>query len=446
MASHEQTREAALHLLNEITKKNVRVDQTLNRFFHDHELATTEKAHITELVNGTVRWQGKIDWILKQFLSRKQKRLPVMIRQILAVAIYQIFENPDVPAALVVNESVSLAKKYGHTGTKNLTNGVLRNIVRQKNTIRYPDLTQNPVQHIAVCYSHPEWLIERWLTFFSIETVIAFCQANNQRPDVFLRVNRLKTSVQALQNSLQVEGIDTVFMPPLDHDFVKITGSAAFTTTAAFKAGHFQPQDLSAGLVVQLVDPQPNTSILDVCAAPGGKTTFLAERLNNTANIVAGDLNQKKLVKLQTNLDRLGITCVQLVRADGRALPFGQQFDQILLDVPCSGSGVLARRSDARWQRKPEDFATLTRWQQQLIRAAANHLQPGGTLIYSTCSIDPAENMQIVEAFLADHPNFELEPAAEKLPSQFVKNGYLQTFPHEHHMDGAFGARLRKRT
>ena len=436
-------RGTAVQALLRYERTRQHLDHILTDYHTSQPFSLSEKAILTEIVNGTVRWRTKIDWILSLFLQKHDRKLPATIRQILRIAVYQILENPNVAPEIVVNESVILAKKYGHAGTQKLSNAVLRNVVRNIAAIEYPDITKQPAEHIAVLYSHPQWLVERWLTFFPIEEVIALCKANNRRPDLYLRMNLIQTSLDGLQDRLKTEGIQTEPAESFPDYFLKVSEAKTHIfATRAFKDGLFQPQDPAAGLVVKLACPQKHMSILDMCAAPGGKTTFLAELTRNSAFILALDNKIHKLQKLDANSHRLQLPNIFPVVADGTSFRATEAFDLVLVDAPCSGSGVLSRRSDARWQRQPEDFSFLIQTQQRLLENAACLVRPGGVLVYSTCSIDPEENEQNVVSFLNKNKDFLLDDAMKFLPEKFCNQGFYKTLPHLHGIDGSFAARL----
>ncbi|OQY30080.1 MAG: 16S rRNA (cytosine(967)-C(5))-methyltransferase [Candidatus Cloacimonetes bacterium 4572_55] len=444
MKNRRELIEAVIHRLTAIENKNKFVDTALENLFANRSFLPQEKAIITELTHGALRWQGKIDWVLSVFLKEKAERLPPIIRRILRVAVYQILENDRTIAAIVVNDSVSLAKKYGHSGLGSLTNAVLRRVVNQADDESiFPDLKSEPARHISAVYSHPLWLVQRWLGFFPENEVIEICQANNRRPEICLRVNQTKIDVHGLQNKLRIEGIETHIETHIDN-FLRVIGSAAFQTLPSYRQGWFQPQDISAGLVVRLASPQAGSRILDMCAAPGGKTTYFAELVHNQALVVAADVGFYKLRRLKQNAQRLGLTCIHPLQADGRKFCTKGKFDLVLLDAPCSGSGTLSRRSDARLRKKPEDFEQLIHLQKKLILSAAELTEPGGVLVYSTCSIDPEENEALIRWFLDQDSRFEVENAVGFIPEKFVHDGFLRTLPHRHRADGAFAARLRR--
>ncbi|HID95866.1 MAG TPA: 16S rRNA (cytosine(967)-C(5))-methyltransferase RsmB [Candidatus Latescibacteria bacterium] len=405
-------------------------------------LIQKDKGFVRELVLGTTRWRGRIDWVLRKFVHKDLEDLTAWIRNILRLGAYQILFLDRVPPWAVVNESVNLATKYGHPGTAGLVNAVLRTLVREKGNISYPDRDRDPVAYLSVFYSHPEWMVERWIKRWGFEETAQLCKANNLSPKVSIRTNSLKTTPERLMKELSKAGI--VAQPnKLVSNFLDLECAEGLFETTAFADGWLQVQDPSAGLVSILLDPHPGERILDVCSAPGGKATHVAELMRNIGLIVALDKQKGRLRMLQENSGRLGISIIHAEAQD--ALRYAAQpFDRVLVDVPCSGLGVLARRADARWKAE-ETIDQLTQLQSALLKKGAELTRAGGVIVYSTCSIEPQENEMIIEAFLMRNSAFELEKASEFLSSE-VADSFVRTFPHKHGCDGSFAARLRKRS
>jgi 16S rRNA (cytosine967-C5)-methyltransferase len=285
--------------------------------------------------------------------------------------------------------------------------------------------------------------VARWIKRFGVQETIALCEENNKNPFLSLRVNRLKTSIQELQNRLANFNLSTFLSPYIDN-FMLTQSLPDLNQFELFQQGMFSIQDASAGLACRLLSPEPHDTIVDLCAAPGGKTTFLAELTDDRARIVAIDLNQSRLKLIRQNLNRLGLKSVQLVRADGAQLAC-RKVDKVIVDAPCSGLGVLAKRADLRWKRTPQQLDELTELQLRLLRNAAKILKPGGVLVYCTCTIEPEENELMVERFLQENKEFHTESASRFVPEGVTNStGYVYTFPHRHKMDGSFAARLIK--
>lgn len=439
-------RELALRVLHQFDTQGVYVRDTLNASLRQSRLDERDRAFATELVNGTLRWRGRIDWVLQQFLRRDLSTLTPWIRNILRLGVYQILMLNAVPAAAATHEAVELAKRYGHQGTARLTNAVLRSIIRQHATLHYPTVDEDPVAHLMVVYSYPRWIAERWLARYGIDGAIALCQAGNIPPPVVVRTNRLRVETEALRASLCAAGLQVEPGRYLD-DFLIVRNTGDLTTLDAYVRGWFQVQDESAGLAVRLLDPQDGETILDLCAAPGGKTTSIAERMRNRGLIIGVDLRPGRLHRLMKNSDRLGVTIVHPVAADGRHFETRRPVDRVLVDAPCSGLGTVARHAELRWRRTPEDIAGLRVTQLALLEQAAHLVKPGGVVVYSTCTIEPDENEDIIAAFRARHPDFRVErpPVTPSFPSGLMDaEGVIRTLPSVHGIDGSFAVRLKK--
>ncbi|MCR6544641.1 16S rRNA (cytosine(967)-C(5))-methyltransferase RsmB [Dehalobacterium formicoaceticum] len=447
-------RETALLILYQVAEKGAFANLELNKVLNRGTYRGLDRSFITELVYGTIRMQGRIDYILGLFIKKPLNTLPLWILLILRLGVYQIMFLDKVPERAAVNESVKLAKKYGHAGTVKLVNGVLRNITRQKDQIVYPSLEQDPVNHIALLYSHPQWMVEGWLEQFGREETLELCAWNNTSPQVTLRTNTLKTTREGLLLRLKEEGVASRpgrFVP----ESIILEEVTAIASLPSYQEGLFQVQDEGSMLVAHVLQPSPGSRMLDLCAAPGGKTTHVAQLMKNQGEIKAFDLYPHKLSLIDESCKRLGITIVETAVQDGTQLPdsLTHWADYCLVDAPCSGLGVLRRRPDARWNKEKGDIGALAAIQKKLLSAAAKTVKPGGILVYSTCTITPEENEALVCWFLREHEDFALDPIDQILgfplgdlgdhekPSQ----GMLQLYPHRHGTDGLFMARMKKR-
>ncbi len=400
----------------------------------------------TEYVAGVTRWRRYLDFIIRHFYKGKFKKMEPALKQILRVGLYDVLMLETPPHA-ALNEAVELAKRLVRPGAGGLVNGILRSVVRQKDHLPTPD-TGDPADDLATRHSHPTWIVRRWLTRFGPQETEALLHQNNTRPLHGLRPNIFKISPGDFKTKLDEEEVRWETSDFLD-DFVRVRRLQAVLRAGWVEEGLCAVQDESGGLVVRLLDPQPGETLVDACAAPGGKALYAAARMRNQGRLVAIDIHPGRLRLVETSAERQGITILQphaldlrdFARRDDRP-----QADRVLLDAPCSGLGVLAKRADLRWHRTLEEIEELTTLQDQLLDAAAGLVRPGGLLVYSTCTIEPEENQQRVEAFLQRHEAFALEPADGFVPAAVVTpDGYLATFPHRHHIDGAFGARLRRR-
>ncbi|MGQ9610545.1 MAG: 16S rRNA (cytosine(967)-C(5))-methyltransferase RsmB [bacterium] len=442
-------REIALKILLMVNSGRDRARNVLDNFIKEMDIKEPDKSFLSELVYGTIRWYGKLDWIISQFVpSKKLKKFQPEIVEILRLGLYQLFFLRNVPDYAAVNESVILAKKYGNVGASGLVNAVLRRVIRDKDKIKHLKLEEDPVKYIAVNYSHPEWMIEQWIKRYGVEETIKLCMANNLRPPIYARVNLLKTDRKKLLNYLNNEGIKARESPNLSESIEIIDLVVPIYELSSYKLGLFQIQDEGAMLISHILDPKPGEIIIDACAAPGGKTTHIAELMQNKGKIFAFDIDIKRLNLLKENCTRLGITIVEAIESDSSNLSKYELADRIIVDVPCTGLGVLRRRIESRWRRTIDNVNSLPEFQYKILEGSAKCLKPGGVLVYCTCTIEPEENEQIIYRFIKAHPNFKIQSVKPYLPKQLqdknivTPEGFMQTLPHLHNMDGFFAVRM----
>ena len=434
-------RQIATEILTRVYKDNVFVDVLMHREFHRSDLSNLDKSFISELVHGTLRWQGKLDWILKQFYQGDFEKCPRIIKIILEASLYQILYMSKTPEFAAVNEGVRLAQKMKGRYWGNRVNAILRNYLRQRDCLKYPDLAENPIESISVRYSHPQWLVKRWIKRYGVEETQLLCASNNEIPDLTLRVNPLKTSSDRVIHELTTNGITIEVVDELE-GFLNVSHTFDIAAIPGFQKGYFTVQDVSAGLVGLLLDPLPGETILDLCAAPGGKSTHIAELTKDHCTIIAVDQNRQRLNLLKQNIRRLDLSSIHPVQADATMIPT-HLVDKVLVDAPCSGLGVIAKRSDLRWKRTPEDIEILSRLQRQLVQNAAKLVKPGGILVYSTCTIEPEENESVIEEFLRQHSEFLLDIPTNRIPEKYISESFfIKILPHKHQIDGSFAARF----
>jgi 16S rRNA (cytosine967-C5)-methyltransferase len=434
-------REAALKILHAADTRSAFSDRMLDGA-HARGADARDQALMHELVKGTLRWRGRIDWILDRLLHIGLSQVQPWIKNILRMGAYQILFLDRVPAHAAVDESVKLAHQYGHPGTAGLVNSVLRRLVEEKDRVELPQ--GDDAESLAAWGSHPLWIVERWLDRLGVEATRALLLADNRPAPVGLRVNRLRGEREALIARLAAEGL-TATPSRFSPDLVWIEGHQAPAALSAFKDGSCTVQDESEALVARLVAPQPHERLLDLCAAPGGKCTHLAELMGDEGEVWALERMENRVASLQTTVERLGTHAVHVVQGDGRSYTFPMPFDRVLVDAPCSGLGVLARRADARWRKGPEVLREMPPIQLDLLVAGGRRARPGGVLVYSVCSFEPEESTDVVERFLRQQPSFVLESASGVLPDEVVdEQGFMRVLPHVHGCDGAFAARFRK--
>ena len=444
-------RELALKVLMAVLEEGAYANLALNKVLEKYRPAKLDRAFATELAYGSLKALGTLDWVLAQFVKRPLDDQPPAIRNILRISAYQLLYMPRVPPRAVCYEGTELSKKYGHAGIVKFVNGVLRNLARSGSKIEYPALEQKPVEHISLCYWHPAWLVERWLAEYGLEETLEFCRANNAPAPNTVRTNTLKIDRDALARLLEEEGLSVekaAFAPEGLH----ISGYHSLGSLPSFKKGLFTAQDESSMLASRALSPVPGAFVVDACSAPGGKTTHLAELMENRGRIVAADIYRHKLALVEENCARLGITIVEPVEEDARNLGkvYAGRADFVLVDAPCSGLGVLRRRPDARWRKKPGQIAELVDLQAEILESASRCLKPGGVMVYCTCTVTREENLEQVKNFLAGHSEFVFDSLVPFLPSSLdAKNtlggGYVQLYPHVQGTDGFFIARLLKK-
>lgn len=435
----------AVKILNRVDRTDAYLDKLIDHEFKNTELSGQDKALLFEIVHGVLRWMGKLDWILNGFYKGAYSKCIPNVKNALRVGLYQILQLEKIPDYAAVNEAVEFVKRLQGQKPADQANAVLRNIIRSKEGIRFPNPEDDLIGYYSAFYSHPSWLVKRWLNFFGKEQTEALLIANNEKPSLTLRVNTLKTNVnefKELLKSVDLKFYDGKFLD----DFVKLKTLTNIIGWEYFEKGYFSIQDESTGFPCRLLDVKPNFRVLDLCAAPGGKATYISNLMNNTGEIVALDRYESRLKILEKNIKRLGATNIQL--KEENALEYtADEFDRVLLDAPCSGLGTLSKKPDIKWKRDLGDIRELTKLQFQLLKKAASLVKVDGSVVYSTCTIEPEENIDIVKKFLDENPNFVLEDARNYVSGKIVNEyGCIQTYPHIHQMDGAFSAKLVRKS
>jgi 16S rRNA (cytosine967-C5)-methyltransferase len=435
-------REAALRILHAVDTRSAFSDRLLDGAHARGGPDERDAALMHELVKGTLRWRGRLDYVLDQRIHIGLSQVQPWVRNVLRLGAYQLLFLDRIPAHAAVDESVKLAHKYGHPGTAGLVNSVLRRLIEEKDTLAIP--MGDDAQSLSVWGSHPLWIVERWLARFGPDATRALLEADNRAVPVGLRVNAVKGTRAQLIERLAAEGVAAT-PGRLADDMVWLDASRPLGQLQAFKSGWCTAQDESECLVARLVAPEPHDRILDLCAAPGGKCTHLAERIGDEGEVWALDRQESRVASIETTIQRLGLHCIHVVHGDGRNYPFPMPFDRVLVDAPCSGLGVLGRRADARWRKGPEVLREMPPIQLELLHAAGQRARPGGVLVYSVCSFEPEETTGIVDRFLRSNGSFVLESAAPFLPAEVVdEQGFMSVLPHVHGCDGAFAARFRR--
>lgn len=442
-------RELAVEILLKVEKRNAYADILLDHSLKKAFLSSLDRALLTQLVYGTLRWRGKIDWHLSRSLHRSLSSMNAYLRNLLRLTLYQLLFLNKIPDFAAVNEGVELAKRYGGARAGGLVNGVVRKILREKNKLRNPDPRDDPALYLSVLCSHPDWLVRRWLDYFGREDAESLLRANNQESPLTLRTNRLKGDREALLERLRGLGFNAA-PTPWSPQGIRVKAASAVDQLPGFQEGLFQIQGEASQLVGYLLDPKPAERVLDACAAPGGKTTHLAELMADKGDLIATDISARGLEKLKQNVQRLALTSIRSFPVDvtrGLTGPLAVPYDRILVDAPCSGLGTLRSHPEAKWHRDERDIQRLSRLQKKIVNQLPPHLKPGGILVYATCTLTREENEEVVEDFLDRQRNFVLENAGSYLPQEaqhLTWGKYFLALPHKHNTDGFFAARMRK--
>lgn len=441
-----------MHIVYQVLERGAFANLAANEVLRDSGLQARDRALAREIAYTAIKAWNTIDWALNLYLSRRKlEDLPSWIRCILRIGASQILFLSRIPPWAAVYETVALAKRYGHQGTASLVNAVLRRLLLQKEQLPYPDVKEDPVAYISLRYYHPSWMVAEWLSRWGLEETIALCQANNIPPPLTIRVNTLKAGISFVQEVLAKEGIKTYPCRYAPEGLV-VEELDTLEDNLAFKKGLFYVQDEASMLVSHALKPHPRSIVVDATAAPGGKTTHLAQLIKNQGQILAFDTHKKRLRLIADNCRRLGVTCVELHLGDARLLGalYPNVADYLLVDVPCSGLGVLRRRPDARWRKDAQKVEELAETQLAILKGALGVLRPGGVLVYSTCTLTWKENEGVIERFLQEIPGVTLEDLSAYLPAlpqdliEQARRGQVQFLPHKHGIDGFYIARLRK--
>ncbi|MTV47636.1 16S rRNA (cytosine(967)-C(5))-methyltransferase RsmB [Heliobacillus mobilis] len=447
------SRAVAYEVLTAVEERQAYVNLQLAHSLEVSRLSRVDRGLVSELVLGVLRRQNRLDFAVNRFLKRPAG-IPAEVRRLLRLGAYQILLLERIPDSAACNETVELAKQIGQTRLAPVINGVLRQLVRKRDEIPWPSWEKNPVLYLTIMESHPEWLVKHWIKQFGKERARSICEANNRPVGVALRVNRLRTNRDDLLETFRTAGVEAR-PSELSPAGIRLQAASAVTGLPGFQEGLFSVQDESSMLIAPVVDPQPDERIVDACAAPGGKTTHMAEKSEDRAEIHAWDIHPHKLGLIRENCRRLGVENVRVKRVDAQGpLPSELigQVDRVLVDAPCSGLGVLRRKPELRYRMTPENIAQLKELQGKIMDSVSALVRPGGVLVYSTCTIEPEENFQQVKDFLRRHPNFIADDLGSFLPEldftdeekRQMAKGYFQILPDRFDSDGFFIARLRR--
>jgi 16S rRNA (cytosine967-C5)-methyltransferase len=443
-------RAICLELLNRMERSDGHPDHLLNDSFKRYRhLTSLDRSFLTELTYGVLRWREKLDWSIRHLSKIPFEKVEPETLNILRIGLYQIQFLSRTPVSAAVNESVELAKRFRGSGGASFVNAILRTFLRNKEEVLYPKIDADPALHLSVIHSHSLWLVRRWIGEMGVEMTSDICTFNNRIPSLTLRTNTLKISREELIEKLTKKGLKpnpSLYSP----DGISLDDPPPVSELPFIKEGLYIIQDEASQLVTPVLGPKPGERILDGCAAPGGKTTHIAQRMGNEGEVYAMDLSKDKLALIGEICQRLGIKIVRSLKGDAtRPHPEldGIAFDRVLADVPCSGFGTLRKNPDLKWRKGEEDIKRLSELQVAILNNLSGYVRSGGVLVYSTCTVFHEENEDVVEEFLKNHPEFHPEPISKFLPEKchpLIEGQYLKTFPPRDEMDGFFVARMKR--
>lgn len=442
------SREIALNILIDIHTKGAFSNFAINKYLKGKNNIKDENL-IRELVYGVIENLTYLDYIISKLSKKSLEKISPVILEILRIGVYQMAFMDRIPDRASVNEAVNLSKKYVHKGAAGFVNGILRNFSRDKDNLMKVNV-RDKLEYLSIKYSHPNWMIKRWLNEYDYDFTENLLIANNSTPKMNIRVNTLKANREELMEALSKHGY-TVYEAKYARDGLVIENPVRITETEEFKNGYFIIQDESSMLVAQVANPKENSTVLDLCSAPGGKATHIAQIMNNKGKIISWDIYEHKLNLINENALRLGIDIIKTEEYDALKLneDMIDKCDLCIVDAPCSGLGIIRRRPEIKWNRKEEDIEDLTRIQKGILNNAKNYVKPGGIIVYSTCTILKEENINIINEFLDENRNFVLSPFDDLICSneniETAKLGYAQLFPNIHGTDGFFIARMKKK-
>ncbi|MCU0546700.1 MAG: 16S rRNA (cytosine(967)-C(5))-methyltransferase [Oscillatoriaceae cyanobacterium Prado104] len=455
----QNPRQIAFIALREVHRRGAFADAALDRAFGNSQLNELDRRLVTELVCGSIRRMRSLDFVIDKLAKKKSSQQPPELRTILHLGLYQLQYLTHIPPSAAVNTTVQLAKENGFSGLSSFVNGLLRQYIRltfpteadtgtpplQEGGFNALKLPENPIERLGSIHSFPNWIIELWLEQIGETETEQLCQWFNQSPTIDLRINPLKSSIEQIETAFKSHNISTSRLPNLPQALRLNSSTGAIQNLPGYSEGWWTIQDSSAQLVTHLLAPQPGETIIDACAAPGGKTTHIAELMQDTGTIYACDKTANRLKRLKENAGRLQIKSIQIRTGDSRNFPeFVNLADRVLLDAPCSGLGTLHRRADARWHHTPANIQQQSQLQSELLANAATFVKSGGILVYATCTIHPLENEQVIRSFLANNPHWQIEPPTIDLPAAPSPEGWVKVWPHRHQMDGFFMVRLKR--
>lgn len=437
-------RQIAFTTLKLVDRQKLFTDVAIDQQLRGGELTSVDRRLVTELVYGCVRRQRSLDFIIDQLAKKPAHKQPPDLRLILHLGLYQLRYLAQIPDSAAVNTTVQLAKDNDLQGLASFVNGLLRQYLRVG--VDFP--IAPAIDHLSISESFPDWIVELWLENYGEAATVELCHWFNQTPSLDLRINPLKTTLEQVVIAFDQAGIIAVPISHLPQGLRIKGGTGSITQLPGFIEGWWTIQDASAQLVTHLLNPQPGQIVIDACAAPGGKTTHMAELMQDQGEIWACD-RPKRLLQLQQNCDRLQLKSIQIQSGDSRDFPeFTGIADKVLVDAPCSGLGTLHRHPDIRWRQNIDRITKLNQTQKEILASAATWVRSGGELVYATCTLNPLENQLVVKDFLESHPNWKIDiPDPDHILAPFGNSeGWIEILPHQQDMDGFFMVKLKSLT
>lgn len=436
-------REIGFKVLCDIEKNNNYSNIAINKHFKNLEISDMDRGLATELIYGVIENKYYLDYIINKLSKIKVKKMSTYVKIFLRMGTYQILFLDSISDYAAVNETVKLSKKYDKKSS-GFINAILRNEIRSKDTIM--DITEeDSVKYLSIKYSYNSWIIKNWIDNFGQEFTEDLLEANNEKPSIYIRTNTLKVSREELIEKLNAMGIVCLKVPMVE-EAIKVEKMKNIEKNELFKAGLFTIQDISSMMVGKVINPKKDSSVLDVCSAPGGKSTHLATLMNNTGKVIARDIFEHKLKLIKATVNRLGIKNVCVEKFDASEVDENSigKFDYVLADVPCSGLGIIRRKPEIKY-KKEEELKDITSIQKKILENASKYVKIGGNLVYSTCTIQDVENIDIITSFIEKNNNFELTPIdTVNVDFDNQDKGYLKIYPNIHGIDGFFIAKLKR--
>tara|TARA_B100001123_G_C15253207_1_gene1003601 strand:- start:404 stop:1726 length:1323 start_codon:yes stop_codon:yes gene_type:complete len=434
-------RYASVEILFQFESNNLQLHSTRNHYFSDLFITSSKKSRITALTNHITRLRGRLDYIIEHVSGRKIEQMDIRLRYILRIAIFETIFDETIPEYAAVNSAVDLTNNLLSRKAARFTNAVLRKMLRLRHS--NPEWL-NLLSLNNKWYSLPDWILRRWTKRFISADLKKLIIAMNENPPIHIRFNPKRIDIDDVVTGLKNDKIETESLNTIKY-FLKVdTGAARILSTDLFQEGLISIQDPAAGAVVELLDPAEGEIILDVCAAPGTKSLLMAEISGNSGKILASDIDPERVKMGQKDIRRHGLKNIEWSVLDART-DILQRAGKILIDAPCTGTGVMARKPDIRWRREKKDIDRFVKLQSDLLHHVANYLEEDGELVYATCSLEPEENWSVVERFLNLNADFMFVPGCSHLPETWInERGCLQTLPHLHGVDGMFAAKIKR--